>query len=953
MPTPTVIRTATMGTVKKITLSSFHPIPTLKPPQLANQGSSGLLHHAAVLQSMGVDDLSKLGPLKISGSVIPQIGFLRPGSNLYVKKIPFSKVLTIKPGSGSIAGLFFASGEAYALPSEPFKQFPIFQSILPWPWAYWGGTEIVIADDTLIILKQPVHYLVMIAEKITIGNNVTLSWEQPPITIKEPEPAEKKLSTPNTSIYMQGTGGKDGVNGKKPERDGQQGENGPEVEIITLDINCLPENILFSGQDGGKGIKGQNGQDGQDGAKGKSWVSEYGGLGCKNGPGDGGDGGIGGKGGKGGRGGEGGKGGRLTIYTPDAVWSNIGHFGFYLDSKGGAGGEGGDGGSQPHRIIDFLHGWKIIGEIGGYGGIGGEKGKDRKGKGCPTDFGHDGANGKNGAVGDEGDKGKDGDHYGTEAIKFISIDKPTFDVMFNKPAIFNLLVSSAHCGDTILVMGKNFTNQDKVFIENTEAVTTYRGDTTIEFVVPSVEGGAQEPVYIKQTDGTTSNRATLEILPTILYLEQNGKKSNDPQAPRFSIGKKATLVGLGFANDMTIKINDSYVPQEDIQYEYRDSQGRATFTLYRPGNTVPNPDGEQVTIEVILADETIPSEKLQITLDTFVMVVFGDSVQWGQGLREDLKFHSLVENYIKSKGRSVYKKVYAHSGATIGKDDPTVKNPVDGEIPTAYPTILQQVSNFDEDRLVDLVLIDGGANDISIDRIIDITTSDTPGLDEFVHAVESGEEFERGSVIVKLAEEYCYRSMSYLLSNTDGKGGVAQRFPNAKIVVTGYYKIVSNESDINKLLWFMIALGGIAGSIGAAITENQKDVIVSRSKRFAESTNLNLQRAIDEANTNLGIGKPPRIFFAKPDFKDENAIFTGDTSWVWGIDSDLDPADNAPNGGVEDHRTGVCILVDIQEPGRSDRFRCIRASIGHPNVKGAIEYARVINDVIANIPEFP
>jgi hypothetical protein len=49
------------------------------------------------------------------------------------------------------------------------------------------------------------------------------------------------------------------------------------------------------------------------------------------------------------------------------------------------------------------------------------------------------------------------------------------------------------------------------------------------------------------------------------------------------------------------------------------------------------------------------------------MLVFGDSIMWGQGLKEEYKFHSIVENHIKSNlaGVQVNKKVMAHSGALL------------------------------------------------------------------------------------------------------------------------------------------------------------------------------------------------------------------------------------------------------------------------------------------------
>jgi hypothetical protein len=54
---------------------------------------------------------------------------------------------------------------------------------------------------------------------------------------------------------------------------------------------------------------------------------------------------------------------------------------------------------------------------------------------------------------------------------------------------------------------------------------------------------------------------------------------------------------------------------------------------------------------------------------TYTMVVFGDSIAWGQGLAENEKHSTRLAKYIESRYTnrlSVVKRVYAHSGAKIG-----------------------------------------------------------------------------------------------------------------------------------------------------------------------------------------------------------------------------------------------------------------------------------------------
>jgi len=447
----------------------------------------------------------------------------------------------------------------------------------------------------------------------------------------------------------------------------------------------------------------------------------------------------------------------------------------------------------------------------------------------------------------------------------------------------------------------------------------------LSFTVPQTTGGRQKAVVVKQQDGTLSNSATLHIVPKLFYAEYQGKKSTDRPSPRFTPGDKITLIGSGFAPDASVRVKDGYVSGADVQYV---DPTRLTFKLIRPSSMPEGPegappDGEAVDVEVVLPDGST-SGAIEILLDTYVIAVFGDSIQWGQGLREDLKFHSLVENHVKTaKGDiGICKTVLAHSGAIIGVGDYTQLSPVDGEVPTSYPTILQQIDAYPHaPALLDLVLLDGGINDISVEEIVSpIATSN----------------------LINLAQQHCYNNMKVLLTKA------AQQFPNARIIVTGYYPIVTDDSDLSALILLLAGLGmligGLVGAIvGGLVSVTQKAVMVSRSNTFATEANNKLQDAVNDVNATLTGGA--RIFFAKPNFGSRNAIFAPNT-WLWGIDTDLSPEDDEQIGGVAPTRNQACENVEDSDPSRTVMVICKNASMGHPNVAGANEYARAINVLV-------
>lgn len=85
--------------------------------------------------------------------------------------------------------------------------------------------------------------------------------------------------------------------------------------------------------------------------------------------------------------------------------------------------------------------------------------------------------------------------------------------------------------------------------------------------------------------------------------------------------------------------------------------------------------------------------------------MIGDSVAWGQGLIPAQKYHSIVENDIRAANGhiGVYKSVFSHSDARIGVGDNTVLPAIPGEVPTRYPTILQQLDVLSDADRMDVV----------------------------------------------------------------------------------------------------------------------------------------------------------------------------------------------------------------------------------------------------------
>jgi beta-glucosidase/6-phospho-beta-glucosidase/beta-galactosidase/lysophospholipase L1-like esterase len=933
-------------------ISGIVPIsPTTAPETLAR-----LQHHKAVLESFGVNDLSLLGKLAISGNVVPQAGLLKPADEIYetsltifqsarrfieqgtafeaiggtarlLKTVPFptaqppidtptesAEPLDLEPGTfipvkpkGSLLPGIPPGG----VPENSFTPRPLslLSGTVSISDAYWAATWIDIADNTVIVFKQPNMYLTIITEKLTVGNNVTFTWEKTPpasLPVKFAKPPKKpQAATPNGIWGNDGEAGTPGqVGGRAPD-----GKDAPELELWTLEMTgrpkfdlkgqgWVPEELYFQG-----GV-GQDGGDGGDGSKGRDnqgyWsVPIQTPLGqisgpyiCTSGPGNGGAGGHGGMAGNGGQGGNGGHGGRLSLYAPQPVL-NVYAQGFYATVDGGAAGPGGMPGNP------------------GTGGNGGQVGDNpqncppKSGKRTAGEAGKPGEPGKQGPAGQPGAKYEDEDE---DAVGLKPIDADDFRRKLLEPVIFRLSPTDGREGDTVTATGLRYTATDVVFVDDVACATTIVNDTQLTFKVPSVPGG-RRAVQVKQTDGTLSNRATLDVLPVIGSMQPTG---------RIRPGTRVTVVGSGFAPGSIVRVNEQDMP--DVRYI---NANTLEFTLIRPAVITANPAGEDVILKVVLPQGT-PSNEILLVLDTFRMLVLGDSVLWGQGLQENQKIHTLVKQAIQQREGNigVYSELLAHSGATIGISDNDVEDTqrlpsLDGEVPTNYPTILQQCDDFNnKPETVDLIIVNGGINDVNARRILNPLNS---------------EAFLRG-----LAEKHCHQHMKTLLER------ITNKFKKAKVIVTGYYPMISEDSDLLLLEAFLIGIGlevaSITGGIiGAVIGPAMKSAIAANCQFFAEQSEMKLQAAVDDVNSSLinsTLEPEARVFLAVPDFDKKNAALAPEP-WLYAINLDFSSQDNLVAGG----RKTAC---EQAGSGRTDVEICKRASIGHPNAVGAEKYAAEI-----------
>jgi lysophospholipase L1-like esterase len=324
------------------------------------------------------------------------------------------------------------------------------------------------------------------------------------------------------------------------------------------------------------------------------------------------------------------------------------------------------------------------------------------------------------------------------------------------------------------------------------------------------------------------------------------------------------------------------------------------------------------------------------------VLVLGDSIMWGQGLRpENKSWYHLKIWLAQQTGRLVTERIEAHSGAMIeAEGTPESRVTVDGEVNVAVPTVTNQlaqaVRHYTNGPEVHLVLVSGCANDVNARNVL--------------NAAKTSEE------IRLLTEAKCGRPLERLLRR------ITASFPTAYVIVTGYYPFVS-EKTRNDI--FMRGLTKrFYKAIAGASRLNQEAIfkgIVANSDQWYRSSNKSLSEAARTVNAELGgTQSQGRVMFAEVHFLPEHS-FRAPKTQLWNFESSpirkllvilsfgkilLRPNDQVRrqrNASCKEYWKAVPTESESQKKERKNQqMLCRYAALGHPNRQGALLYTDAI-----------
>lgn len=331
-------------------------------------------------------------------------------------------------------------------------------------------------------------------------------------------------------------------------------------------------------------------------------------------------------------------------------------------------------------------------------------------------------------------------------------------------------------------------------------------------------------------------------------------------------------------------------------------------------------------------------------LKPFNFLVVGDSIISGQGLKEEQRFYYLVKQWLENdlfkNSRRVELKVKAHSGASINlrpverdalkKAGVDENKPYPGEVNITFPSITSQVDTavkeYEDPRSVDLVMLTGGITDTRLTKILDPFRSNK-GL--------------RRDIV-----KHCGEGMFGLLGRT------AVSFPNALIVLVGYYPVISKYTPKKKIINHILELSNFPDPFKALINNPLNRVLlkrytnkmIARSLLWAEISAIEFKKTVERLNAELG---SPRAVFVPSPIKEENSL-GAEKTLVFELGKNGKPMDS-----MAAERKTLCreVLPELRESIdlKFGSRMCEMAGVGHPNAEGAKLIANAIQATLNSI----
>lgn len=368
------------------------------------------------------------------------------------------------------------------------------------------------------------------------------------------------------------------------------------------------------------------------------------------------------------------------------------------------------------------------------------------------------------------------------------------------------------------------------------------------------------------------------------------------------------------------------------------------------------------SLESLLVTEYEISAENPYNEDVFEIVVIGDSVAWGTGLRINEKYSYLVANWLKTRlYKTVHVKILARPGATIEHSSCDSVSPADysadfysPELSNIKPTLMEQADMIPNPKDVDLILVSGGANDVNLEKTLMLDYGIFNEIGFGCKKLVIGSKVEDIRKRSQDVQPSMYKLLIKLMTIC----------PDSNVIVTGYYAGVSRYSK------------GITSVVAAVRPDSQnpitkgyqkldekpqKDQLIEKSIVFSRTINESLSKAVISANAAMNAANQRelpyhRAFFVPIFFPPERSYGTNQ-SWLWKLES-IEGQIRTDDNAFED-RLSLLKNMDTSCECEACSSECINqtlvgsskgidcniyrrnkfGAVGHPNVDGAKNYS--------------
>ena len=345
---------------------------------------------------------------------------------------------------------------------------------------------------------------------------------------------------------------------------------------------------------------------------------------------------------------------------------------------------------------------------------------------------------------------------------------------------------------------------------------------------------------------------------------------------------------------------------------------------------------------LILSDRTAFSLPKIIEDDKdFEMLIVGDSLIAGQGLKEKDKFYTLTKNWLQNEffgeKRKVNLKNKSHSGARLFLQENEIKAMKDAdksleksyhqEVNFSFPSIKTQIDIAKKEYAsigkspedINLVMLTGGITNLNVSYIIN--------------------PFNKNKILREKIDQYCNQAMFEFLQHA------TKTFPNALFTVIGYFPMVSKQSSTRKiynavleLYKFPLAVKPLMNNI---LTRQFFRIlhkkINKRSRIWAKDSDKALQTAVRRINQQYGTQKA--IFIKSP--VTEATAFGTKNTLLWGMAKKGRSEDDLYDARKRECKKAMTSLKDVKL--KFNRRFCELSGIGHPNIEGSKAYRNAIS----------